>query len=436
MKSWLGLIIAFGIGFILLVCSVALYHAVADPSIATKDIVEQEALRSLERLVAQDPQAELQLIYTMRESRMNIKNSIDASISQFYQQQASIEMESILLISREEEEQRIERDYIFELSRLLASMKESSRQAAKQAARELSKAASKALAEDISREAERESSILAAEEESRIAAAEASRAAEESASRAAAEAASRAAAEAASRAAAEAASRAAAEAASRAAAEAASRAAAEAASRAAAEAASREAAEAAAASSRAAAAATSATTPAKTAPAAASGQVVFVGDSRTSGFIGSGYMPASRCLVYGGAVYAWYDNVRSAASLSPRKIVFFGGQNDLGVYAGNAKAFIAEYVKLIRYYISLYPNSVIYCNLIFPSTPAAIAQIPGREKRNEYNTAIRQMCAENGWNCIDTSAGFQDSYFTEDGIHFQFSWYAIWWQNLKNQVGF
>ena len=404
MKSWLGLIIAFGIGFILLVCSVALYHAVADPSIATKDIVEQEALRSLERLVAQDPQAELQLIYTMRESRMNIKNSIDASISQFYQQQASIEMESILLISREEEEQRIERDYIFELSRLLASMKESSRQAAKQAARELSKAASKALAEDISREAERESSILAAEEESRIAAAEASRAAEESASRAAAEAASRAAAEAASRAAAEAASR--------------------------------EAAEAAAASSRAAAAATSATTPAKTAPAAASGQVVFVGDSRTSGFIGSGYMPASRCLVYGGAVYAWYDNVRSAASLSPRKIVFFGGQNDLGVYAGNAKAFIAEYVKLIRYYISLYPNSVIYCNLIFPSTPAAIAQIPGREKRNEYNTAIRQMCAENGWNCIDTSAGFQDSYFTEDGIHFQFSWYAIWWQNLKNQVGF
>ena len=140
--------------------------------------------------------------------------------------------------------------------------------------------------------------------------------------------------------------------------------------------------------------------------------------------------------MFGGAVYAWYDNVRAAAALSPSKVVFFGGQNDLGVYHGDASVFIAEYTKLIRTFQSLSPGTQIYCNLIFPCTDAAVAEMPGRENRGAYNDAIARMCTENGWSCIDTTAGFNSSYFNSDGIHFGMNWYPIWWQNLRSNVGF
>ena len=97
---------------------------------------------------------------------------------------------------------------------------------------------------------------------------------------------------------------------------------------------------------------------------------------------------------------------------------------------------IAEYTKLIRTFQSLSPGTQIYCNLIFPCTDAAVAEMPGRENRGAYNDAIARMCAENGWTCIDTTAGFNSSYFNSDGIHFGMNWYPIWWQNLRSNVGF
>ena len=183
-------------------------------------------------------------------------------------------------------------------------------------------------------------------------------------------------------------------------------------------------------------AATTAATPTTTAAPTTTGQVVFVGDSRTAGFIGAGLMPRSRCFVYPGACYAWYDNVRSAAAVKPAKVVFFGGMNDLGVWASDDTRFYNEYSALIKYFCSLSPNSVVYVNKIIPATQAAIQEFPGRAKVNEFNQRIAQMCAENGWICIDTSAGFQSAYYTGDGIHFNAAWYPIWWRNLKEKVGF
>ena len=168
---------------------------------------------------------------------------------------------------------------------------------------------------------------------------------------------------------------------------------------------------------------------------AATGQVVFVGDSRTAGFIGAGLMPASRCIVYPGACYAWYDNVKKAAALKPSKVVFFGGMNDLGVYYGNDQVFYERYSELIKYFRSLSPGSKIYVNKIIPATQAAINQYPGRAKVNEFNARIQQVCNESGWICIDTSAGFKSEYYTGDGVHFNAPWYPIWFKNLREKVG-
>ena len=180
------------------------------------------------------------------------------------------------------------------------------------------------------------------------------------------------------------------------------------------------------------------TTRQQTAPGNNSGKVVFFGDSRTAGFYDYGILPKSQCYYYGGACYYYvhYDNARAAAATHPAKIVFMCGQNDLGVYHGDASRFIAEYTNLIRTFASLSPSTVIYVNLLIPDTPAATAAMPGREKVGEYNSAIRSMCAQNGWNCIDASAGFNSSYYSGDGIHFLSSWYPIWFQNFRNLVGF
>nr|MBQ6242887.1 hypothetical protein [Lachnospiraceae bacterium] len=373
-------IIACLTGILLLAGSVALVRTMAFPLAETKEQIDEEAVRSLESLVSEDAQDAEAAVYAVREQRAEESARYKASVEESYRQRASSVAASLKQASLEEE------------SRIAQMIWEEESRKAESAAIARSAAASRAAAVQSIAEAD---ASLAEEEWLRASSiAEAESLAEESravASREAAEAAARAEAE-------------------------------------------RSAAESRAAESRAAESRAAETTAAQ--PPVSTGQIVFVGDSRTSGFIGAGLMPASRCLVYGGAVYAWYDNVRAAAAMQPSKVVFFGGQNDLGVYHGNATQFINAYTDLIRYFQSLSPGTRIYCNLIFPCTDVAVAEMPGRENRAAYNAAIAQMCAENGWTCIDTTAGFNSSYFGADGIHFFMSWYPIWWQNLRSSVGF
>ena len=373
------------IGILILTGSVVLIRTLAFPAAETKEQVDEEAVRSLESLVSEGAQDAEAAVYAARDQRAEESARNKASVEESYRQRASSVAASLKQASLEEESHAAQ-----------LAWEEESRKA-ESAAIARSAAASRAAAAQSIAEAD---ASLAEEEWMRASSiAEAERLAEES--RAAA-----------------------------------SREAAEAASRAEAEriAAESRAAESRAAESRAAESRAAETTAAQ--PPVSTGLVVFIGDSRTSGFIGAGLMPASRCFVYGDSVDFWYDNVRAAAALQPSKVVFFGGQNDLGCFSGNTSVFISEYTNLIRYFRSLSPGTQIYCNLIFPCTDAAVAEMPGREKRNEYNAGIAQMCAENGWTCIDTTAGFNSSYFTGDGIHFSMSWYPTWWSNLRNSVGF
>ncbi len=351
--------------------------------------VEQKALASLEAIQTQNVEEGLQLVGELRESQSvmhsSVQQSVDDSVSADVSekdadaaiQSAAYESKAeyygqLYAAMREESARALEESFLAESNRRLE------RSRAYLASREVRDGLRESQAESA-----RASSVQASiEESSRVRAAEESRKAAEAARRAAEEAARQAAARAA------------------------------------------------------AAAAGTAASSGGSSAGAATGQVVFVGDSRTAGFIGAGLIPASRCIVYPGACYAWYDNVRKAAALKPSKVVFFGGMNDLGVYYGNDQIFYERYSALIKYFCSLSPGSRVYVNKIIPATQAAINQYPGRAKVNEFNARIQQMCSENGWICIDTSAGFKSEYYTGDGVHFNAPWYPIWFRNLREKVGF
>ena len=122
---------------------------------------------------------------------------------------------------------------------------------------------------------------------------------------------------------------------------------------------------------------------------------MLIGDSRTADFFHYGIRPKSQVYYVGDGVYAWGGIIAEAASVCPSKAVFMGGQNDLGIYHGDAGAFIAEYTRIIRAFLAMSPGTQIYVNLIIPDTPEATAQMPGRENVGGYNAAIQAMCAAN-----------------------------------------
>ena len=372
--------------FILFVACVALSRRLV-PRVSAE--VEKKALASLEAAQTMNVEEGLQLVGELRESQSlmhsSVQQSVDDSVSaDVSEKDADAAIQSAAYESQAQYYERLQAAMREESARALEEsfLAESNYRLERSRAYLASKEVRDGLRESQAESARASSVQASIEESSRARAAEESRKAAEAARRAAEEAARQAAAQAA------------------------------------------------------AAAAGSKTPSGGSTPAVSGGQVVFVGDSRTAGFIGAGLMPASRCIVYPGACYAWYDNVRKAAALKPAKVVFFGGMNDLGVYYGNDQIFYERYSALIKYYCTLSPGSRVYVNKIIPATQAAINQFPGRAKVNEYNARIQQMCNENGWICIDTSAGFRNEFYTGDGVHFNAPWYPIWFKNLREKVGF
>ena len=178
------------------------------------------------------------------------------------------------------------------------------------------------------------------------------------------------------------------------------------------------------------------TDPAETETPIPDGPVVFVGDSRTANFRDMRFMPASHCYTLPGSCFAWYENADLAAAMHPSKAVFFAGMNELGTYKGDPEPFREDYERLLEYFAEKSPGTVIYLNKIIPANAKAIAAYPGRAFVDTYNRVIEEICEAHGWHWVETSEGFDEKYYLEDGVHFKGAWYATWWKNLRKEVGF
>ena len=172
-------------------------------------------------------------------------------------------------------------------------------------------------------------------------------------------------------------------------------------------------------------------------PSSSGGETVFIGDSRTSGFIVYGVWPAS-------LVFYTYSQIGSAPQLAeqaaaryPAKIIFLNGIDDIISY-GNSGA-IRVYEEYIARFARLSPNTRIYVGNVLPVMRKAIDRYPQLGDLNGYNALLRDMCSRHGWTYLDGSAGFSESgaFSPEsDGIHFTPTWTRQWFNNLRSQAGF
>lgn len=166
------------------------------------------------------------------------------------------------------------------------------------------------------------------------------------------------------------------------------------------------------------------------------GNFVLVGDSRTSEFFHYNFLPKEQCFYLGGSCLYMFDSlIVEAASMMPEKAMFLCGQNDMGVFRGDEKAFVVEYAKLINSFLGISPYTKVYVSNILPDSPEATAALAGRERIDYFNAAIADMCSRYGWIYVDTSSGFDQAFLAYDGIHFKYAWYPIWLANIRALMG-
>lgn len=177
-------------------------------------------------------------------------------------------------------------------------------------------------------------------------------------------------------------------------------------------------------------------------PSGAYGKTVLIGDSRFSEFKIMGTVPASQVCSFPGVVcfwvtdeFGWADELIAAANTHPAKAIFGAGIDEAGVYGAEIDTVVRDYEAAIDFFLSYSPGTQIYVNAIIPTTEEAIEEFPGRAYVDEYNDAFQEMCEERDWNFIDANTGFDSSYYSFDGIHFNWAWYPIWLANFQELVG-
>jgi len=181
---------------------------------------------------------------------------------------------------------------------------------------------------------------------------------------------------------------------------------------------------------------------------------VFIGDSRTQGFIYyNGLVNAIACVDKGlnvdtalnkqvikinDSYYTVPEALKTGKSFNKAYIML--GINELGwVYSD---IFIEKYSELIDKVREVNPDVKIYIQSILPVTEekSNSDEVFNMSRINEYNTLIKAMAEEKGaiyLNVAESVAdenGFLPQDAATDGIHLKKSYCALWLEYLKNNA--
>ncbi|MCM1307178.1 MAG: hypothetical protein NC223_01115 [Butyrivibrio sp.] len=164
---------------------------------------------------------------------------------------------------------------------------------------------------------------------------------------------------------------------------------------------------------------------------------VVIGDSRAKGIVDNGVLTDNEVAYYGGAsVGTLYDTTKRAAGLMRAKTLFIVGLNDLGYYGGDAAVFKADFINLIKTYLSVNPQSSIYLQEILPVQEYGRFAWRRMDSIPEFNNAIREICDEYGYTYVSATQYCLSKYVnSSDGAHFNFNFYILWAQTIANQMG-
>lgn len=175
---------------------------------------------------------------------------------------------------------------------------------------------------------------------------------------------------------------------------------------------------------------------------------VFIGDSITNGMTLYGKISKSEVLSSEGMTaysaitrkYSFNGTKQiitdTVVSKNPERIYVLLGSNDIA-NGYSEKTFIANYGKLVSQLRTMNPTAKIYVQSIFPVTAAyeSGSHITNM-KIDEFNTALKQLCKDEGSIYLDVASVLKDAdgklpgKASGDGLHLKKAYYQKWFDYL------
>ena len=165
---------------------------------------------------------------------------------------------------------------------------------------------------------------------------------------------------------------------------------------------------------------------------------VIMGDSIAEGLVDYQLLTSIQVVASRGRnVDTIDDDIQKVINLAPSYIFMEYGMNDLQYFRQNTPLFISEYTDAVQKLQTALPNTKIYVNAILPIMQNAINRIPENAGWPNFNTALKQMCADLGVTYIDNASILTENgiKYNPDGIHPMFDYFPLWLDHMAEVAG-
>lgn len=158
---------------------------------------------------------------------------------------------------------------------------------------------------------------------------------------------------------------------------------------------------------------------------------VLMGDSRAVGFWYHKYLDKSRCFCDGGhTIRKLEEYMDQVVALNPTAVYLTYGLNDCSSgYWDSIDVWVTEYMKLVNELQSRLPEATIVVSSIPQVNDDAYSKSARWKKLDDWNTALKQACRDNGVVYADCQQILIDhpNYLDPvDGHHFRKEFYPYW----------
>lgn len=168
------------------------------------------------------------------------------------------------------------------------------------------------------------------------------------------------------------------------------------------------------------------------------GGVVVVGDSFSEALDVYGLLDEGSVIYKRGASVNEIDDlIEKVITMKPSTVIMEFGCNDLQMYNEDIDGFIEQYQSEISKIKKALPDTMICVNSILPMTEEKVKEKAGREKRPQFNEAIKEMCDKEEYLYIDSSfiVEANPDLFEQDGIHMKKDYYEQWLSYIVEKAG-
>ena len=165
---------------------------------------------------------------------------------------------------------------------------------------------------------------------------------------------------------------------------------------------------------------------------------VIAGDSITEGVEGYGYLDKDIAVFERGvSIESEKGIIKRSIALKPNVLFLSFGLNDLELYNGNAKKFVAAYAKLVKRIRKKLPDTKICINSVLPATKKKIRKVPALGASGKFNKRLKAFCEKEDITFIDHTdmVKAHPKWYEPDGQHFISEFYPRWLYKMAKESG-